>query len=78
MDEERQMILRMLKEGKISVEEANALLRALEKEDGETAPSEPDDETRAGGSHSFAEFGAELASVIRDIVDTIPKDVLKP
>lgn len=76
MDEERQMILRMLKEGKISVEEADALLRALE-EDVETARSEPVEETRPGGTTSFAEFGAELGSAIREIVNTIPKEVLK-
>lgn len=77
MDEERQMILRMLKEGKISVEEADALLRALEDEDTETARSTPVEETRQGSSQSFAEFGEELGSAIREIVDTIPKEVLK-
>lgn len=76
MDEERQMILRMLKEGKISVEEADALLRALEEEDGESAPSEPVEDARPG-THSFAEFGAELGNAIREIVDTIPKEVLR-
>lgn len=77
MNEERQMILRMLKEGKISVEEADALLRTLEDEEAVSARSEPVEETRPGGAPSFAEFGADLGSAIREIVDTIPKEVLK-
>lgn len=42
MDDERQMILRMLKEGKISLEEADALLQALAETGGEgRAEAEP-------------------------------------
>lgn len=75
MNEERQMILRMLKEGKISVEEADALLRTLEDEEAVSARSEPVEETRPGGAHSFAEFGADLGSAIREIVGDIELSV---
>jgi hypothetical protein len=44
---------------------------------GKTPRSEPVEETRPGGVHSFAEFGAELGSAIREIVETIPIEVLK-
>ena len=62
MQDERSMILNMLKEGKISVEEADALLEVLSEGDDESSTgfaaagaSEPDEEPHSkpqGNSHS--------------------------
>lgn len=79
MDEERQMILRMLKEGKITVEEADALLQTLDEErsagEGEIpgapqAPEEPEMPERP-------RIQLELGKIIQDIAETIPREVLK-
>jgi hypothetical protein len=85
MDEERAMVLRMLKEGKISVEEADALLQALaEQQAGEEAPPAdrpsggPPDEARAKAEDAWPGAGAgavlrdELREVFRELMETIP------
>ncbi len=64
------MVLRMLKEGKISVEQADALLKALA--DGTTVESQPRPETpRPGGG----EFMADLRGMITELTASIPHEV---
>lgn len=73
MSEEREMILRMLKEGKVSVEEADALLQALEEAGGDTpGPFEPP----AGPGAEMPDLRAELRGVFDDLVESIPKEVI--
>ncbi len=73
MDEEREMILRMLKEGKVSVEEADALLHALEEEsDAERSPS-----PAPGDLPETPELRAELRGVFNELVESIPKEVMR-
>jgi len=76
MDEEREMVLRMLKEGKVTVEEADALLQELveqrwEDEGGSTtAPPPP-------SSPGVPDVREELRTVFQDLMDSIPKDVIR-
>lgn len=76
MDEEREMVLRMLKEGKITVEEADALLQELveQRSEGEggsaTAP-------RPLSSPGGPDVREELRTVFQDLMDSIPKDVVR-
>ena len=76
MDEEREMVLRMLKEGKVTVEEADALLQELveqrwEDEGGSTtAPPPP-------SSPGVPDVREELRTVFQDLMDSIPKDVVR-
>lgn len=87
MDDERQMILRMLKEGKISLEEADALLQALadagagaEQPSGAPSrqvPPEPEEPGRARRPRS--EWGGlkdEIQGIIADILKTVPREVI--
>jgi len=72
MDEEREMVLRMLKEGKISVEEADALLQELvDQPAGEGSAST--------GGRVASEIGAdlrqELHGVFKELMESIPKDL---
>jgi len=74
MSEEREMILRMLlKEGKISVEEADALLQALEESGGATpGPAAP-----AGGPGArMPDLRAELRGVFDELVRSMPQEVI--
>ncbi len=72
MNEEREKVLRMLKEGKISIEEADALLEALM--DGGSAASQPIPEMLASPR---GDFKTDLEQVIRDLASSIPRDVLR-
>ncbi|HXF81307.1 MAG TPA: DUF4097 family beta strand repeat-containing protein [bacterium] len=85
MDEERAMVLRMLKEGKISVQEADALLQALAEQPTreETVPADglsDEASTKAGAKEEDARPGAgmgavlrdELREVFRELMETIP------
>lgn len=87
MDDERQMILRMLKEGKISLEEADALLQALaeagagaEQPAGvpsQQAPPEPEEPGRAGRPRSeWIGLKDEIQDIITDILKTVPREVI--
>lgn len=77
MNEEKTMILNMLKEGKISVEEAQALLEAVEdnasKED--TGKTEDDrlkidlDEMKKSLKNGFRGFGKTMEGTLRDVVE---------
>jgi Putative adhesin len=74
MDDEREMVLRMLKEGKITVEEADALLQELaEQRADEESPSPP---PPPPGSPS-AEIREELRTVFQDLMEAIPRDVAR-
>jgi DUF4097 and DUF4098 domain-containing protein YvlB/polyhydroxyalkanoate synthesis regulator phasin len=76
MDEEREMVLRMLKEGKITVEEADALLQEL-------ADQRMDDEGGSGtappptGPSEIPDVREELRTVFQDLMESIPKDVVR-
>lgn len=74
MDDEREMVLRMLKEGKITVEEADALLQELTEQ-------RADDEAPAAssppGEAAAADVGQELRTIFQDLVDAIPRDVVR-
>ena len=76
MDEEREMVLRMLKEGKITVEEADALLQELadQRADGEqvsaAAPPPP-------GPSEIPDVREELRTVFQDLMESIPRDVVR-
>lgn len=77
MDEEREMVLRMLKEGKITVEEADALLQELveqrsEDEGGGSATAPP-----PASSLGAPDVREELRTVFQDLMDSIPKDVVR-
>lgn len=74
------MILRMVKEGKLSVEEADALLQTLEGEraaedvtDLPEAPEVPGAPERPQGP----KIQIELGKIIEDIAETIPREVLR-
>ena len=75
MDEEREMVLRMLKEGKITIEEADALLQELTEqrspeEQGAVPPPSP-------GPSGIPDVREELRTVFRDLMDSVPKDVVR-
>ena len=76
MDEERERVLRMLKEGKITVEEADALLQELvdqrSDQEGASAPVPP-----PPGSPGGPDAREELRTVFQDLMDAIPKDVVR-
>jgi len=81
MNEERGMVLRMLKEGKISVEEADALLQALTEET-EAQPvaadqPQPGQEPTDFGSPEIPDLGAELRKVFHELRRSIPGEVLR-
>jgi DUF4097 and DUF4098 domain-containing protein YvlB len=71
MNEEREMVLRMLKEGKISVEEADALLQALAEETGGPA-EEPGEATARAG----VDVRVELGDLIKEITESVPREVI--
>ena len=84
MNEERALILKMLKEGKISVEEADALIEALGEEEGtQSARQRTNENPRAERHpHDFSdmgdslkigikEFAKSMEGTIRDAVDGI-------
>lgn len=88
MDEEQQIILRMLKEGKISVEEADALLGALgeqraQDEAAESGAAEVPSAPHTRGDTPAAvkvELGGlreEIQEIIGDILKSVPKEVTK-
>jgi hypothetical protein len=76
MDEEREMVLRMLKEGKITVEEADALLQELSDQrmadegGSATAPPPP-------GPSDIPDVREELRTVFQDLLESIPRDVVR-
>ena len=75
MDEEREMVLRMLKEGKITVEEADALLQELVEprpEDGGGTSAPP-----PSSSTGIPDVREELRSVFQDLMESIPNDVAR-
>ena len=77
MNEEKTMILNMLKDGKISVEEAQALLEAVEEKTGEeeTQHTEEDrlkidlDEMKESLKDGFRGFGKTMEGTIRSVVE---------
>ena len=73
MNEERSMILKMLKEGKISVEEADALLEALqENRGGEGKTKKAAEESRKDGEKlDFSGMGSELKSGFQEFARTM-------
>ncbi|MGH2349721.1 MAG: SHOCT-like domain-containing protein, partial [bacterium] len=73
MNEDREMVLRMLKEGKISVEEADALLQALAEEAEAPQPSGEPEEAR---QRTGPELRVELGDLIRELTESIPKEVI--
>lgn len=73
MNEEREMVLRMLKEGKISVEEADALLQALAEESETPAPAA---EPGAGAEGPGVDIRVELGDLVRELTESIPKEVI--
>lgn len=72
MDEEREMVLRMLKEGKISVEEADALMQELADQQAEDQRVEEEPRSTPGPG----ELRDELRMVFKDLMESIPRDVL--
>lgn len=75
MDEEREMVLRMLKEGKITIEEADALLQELtEQRSAEEQGAVP---PRPPGPSGIPDVREELRTVFRDLMDSVPKDVIR-
>lgn len=87
MDEERQMILRMLKEGKVSVEEADALLEALgerraEEDQEEHEVPEALDVPRVKAEAKLPKvelsgLRAEISKVISEIMESVPREIVK-
>ena len=83
MDEEREMVLRMLKEGKISVEEADALLQELADQppgvEGSAAGRPHEAERQSTGGRVASKIGAdlrqELHGVFKELMESIPKDL---
>jgi len=73
MDDEREMVLRMLKEGKISVEEADALLQELADQPGE-APEGGQEDGRAA-SPPGEDLRVELRTVFQELMESIPTEV---
>lgn len=75
MDEEREMVLRILKEGKITVEEADALLQELtdQRAEGEnvSAAAPPP------GPSEIPDVREELRTVFQDLMESIPRDVVR-
>lgn len=68
MNEERQMILKMLKEGKITVEEAEALIDALS----EAAPAPPEESPpSATGSERVVSLGDEIRNQVRKALEGV-------
>jgi DUF4097 and DUF4098 domain-containing protein YvlB len=77
MDEEREMVLRMLKEGKITVEEADALLQELTEQRSEGESSSAPPPPPQPGQVEVPEVREELRTVFKDLVDSIPRDVIR-
>lgn len=89
MNEERQRVLRMLKEGKVSVEEAEALLEALEEAAPEPgagqqpprdAPPEPAGEAcprAADAEEARAEARGEFQRLLDDIIRAVDVDSIR-
>ncbi|HEY3247621.1 MAG TPA: DUF4097 family beta strand repeat-containing protein [bacterium] len=87
MDEEQQIILRMLKEGKISIEEADALLgalgeqRAQDEAEASAGPEVPAAhiaaDIPAGPRAELGGLREEIQTIIGDILKTVPKEVTK-
>lgn len=77
MDEERAMVLRMLKEGKISVEEADALLQELAEQPPVAAAGEPEEAAASAqaGTEMGPELRDELRGVFRELMESIPGDI---
>lgn len=73
MNEEREMVLRMLKEGKISVEEADALLQALAEESETPALAAA---PGAGADGPGVDIRVELGDLVRELTESIPKEVI--
>lgn len=76
MSEERLMVLKMLKEGKVSVEEAEALLDALGEETpaaagGGTSPGPRTSTEYAERAERFASLGAEIRDVVRKTLESV-------
>ncbi|MDQ7842536.1 MAG: DUF4097 family beta strand repeat-containing protein [Armatimonadota bacterium] len=79
MDEEREMVLRMLKEGKISVEEADALLQELadqSKEAPEGGREEGRAASRPGEDLEGVDVRVELRRVLKELTESIPREVM--
>jgi len=76
MDEEREMVLRMLKEGKISVEEADALLQELADQSKEAPATEGGREEGRAAPSLGEDLRVELRSVFKELMESIPKDVM--
>lgn len=74
MNEEREMVLRMLKEGKISVEEADALLHELAQQGAEARGG--DAEGARPSSTSTADLRDELRVVLQDLMESFRRDVV--
>ena len=76
MSEEKTMILNMLKEGKITVEEAQALLKAVETEPDETGTRRTEkerlkidlEEMKAGLKEGLKDFGKTMEGTFRSVV----------
>jgi hypothetical protein len=81
MNEEREMVLRMLKEGKISVEEADALLQALTEETAaQPAAAEQPQPGQAPtdfGGPEIPDLGTELRKIFHELRQSIPGEVLR-
>ncbi len=79
MNEEREMVLRMLKEGKVSVEEADALLQALSEETAAERPTHPEEETPQMGhpGTDIPDIAGELRGIFQELRESIPGEVLR-
>ncbi len=75
MDEEREMVLRMLKEGKISVEEADALLQEL-VDQRVAEGSGADEPVRPAAALPGEDLRNELRSVFQDLAESFRRDVM--
>lgn len=81
MSEEREMVLRMLKEGKISVEEADALLQALADETAAEHAEQPRTEemppTTTAPHSEWSDVAAELRGIFQELRESLPGEVLR-
>lgn len=74
MKEERLLILSMLKEGKISVDEATALLEALESKSGDSSSKDKDfkeDKNKRLSHMTFEEIGSDIGNAISNMFDSL-------
>lgn len=74
MKEERLLILSMLKEGKISVDEATALLEALELKSGDSSSKDKDfkeDKNKRLSHMTFEEIGSDIGNAISNMFDSL-------